>query len=417
MKPAELFEKWCQKNNITKAEGVIDTSANFGGLLPIKTVQRLISLSRKMNQWMSRITTVTTATPSGSYPIIDAFDVVSEAVGENDGTPVTSVLPTRSVDYFTRKIKSGWVITTEQIETAAASGITDFEAQIDEAFATAMGNDWARLAINGDTTLPPVDRMNRLLRRCDGFKKKLAAGANVQNCGGKVLDNEIWTAMLASMPEQFRNDEGMEWMYNDMVDILFHKSLTYVSTPTVTRDDVAGDILVRGSKVRPLNKPVNIINQLSAMQGPTPVAPTSAAAQGNGIRFVLTSLVADATVATGRLVKVTYKPLSITETVAITRPSTANVIDTVGKLGQTVVSTTATDYEVTFADESNIWLGNPKGLHQIVWLTMRAYRKFNQDYDRWEIVVFNHLDFQVPTPEMYVDFQRVQVLPPTRWAA
>lgn len=417
MKPNELFEKWCQKNNIVKAEGVIDTSANFGGMLPVKTVQRLISLSRKMNQWMSKITTVTTANPAGQYPIIDAFDVVSEAVGENDPTPVTSTLPTRNVEYFTRKVKSGWVITTEQIETAAASGITDFEAQIDEAFAIAMGNDWARLAINGDASLPGTTRLNKLLRRCDGFKKKLAAGANVQNCGGKALDNEIWTAMLASVPEQYRNDEGMEWMYNDMIDILFHKSLTYVSTPTVTRDDIAGDILVRGSKVRPLNKPVNIINQISAMQGPTPVAPTSAAAQGNGIRFVLTSLVADATVATGRMVKVTYKPNSMSEIVAITRPSTANVIDTVGKLGQTVVSTTNTDYEVTFADESNIWLGNPKGLHQIVWLTMRAYRKFNQDADRWEIVVYNHLDFQVPTPEMFVDFQRIRVLPPTTWAA
>jgi hypothetical protein len=169
--------------------------------------------------------------------------------------------------------------------------------------------------------------------------------------------------------------------------------------------------------VRPLNKPVNIVNQISAMQGPTPVAPTSAAAQGAGIRLVLTTLVADATVATGRLVKVTYKPNSITETIAITRPSTANVIDTVGKLGQTIVSTTASDYEVTFADESSIWLGNPKGLHQIIWLNMRAYRKFNQDADRWEIKVYNSLDFKVPTPEMFVDFSRVQVLPPTKWAA
>ena len=418
MKPTELFEKWCTKNNIVKAEGVIDTgNADFGGLLPIHTVQRLISLSRKQNEWMSRITTIPTKNVAGNYPIVDGFDVVSEAVGSNDGTPVSSVLPTRDVEYRCGNIKSGWIITTEQIETAAASGIVDFESQVDAEFATAMGNDWARLAINGDITLPATTRLNKLLRRCDGFKKQIAAGANIYNAGGKALDNGIWSAMHATMPELFRNDEGLQWFYNDMVNIVFHKLLTYVNTPTVTRDDIAGNILVGGQQVRPLNKPVNIINQISAGQGPTPVSPTSAAANGNGIRFVLTALVADATDSTGRLVKVTNKATSFTETIAITRVSNQNVIDTTGKLGQTTVSTTNTDYVVTFADETDIWLGNPKGLHQIVWLNMRAYRKFNQDQDRWEIVVYNFVDFKVPTPEMFVDFQRVQVIPPTKWAA
>lgn len=418
MTPNELFDKWCASNNITKAEGVIDTTnANFGGILPVKTVQNMISLSRAQNQFMGAITTMHTASPSGTYPIIDGFDVVSEAVGENDLTPVTSTIGTRGVDYRCGKILSQHIITTEQIETAAAAGMTDFEQQMDAEFALALGNDWARLAINGDTSLPATNRLNKLLRRCDGFKKQLAAGANVQNCGGKVLDNEIWSAMLASMPEQYRQDGNLAWMYNSMTDIVWHKLLTYVDSPTTTRDQAAADVLLNGSKKRPLNMPTHIVNQISAMQGPTPVAPTSAAAQGAGIRFVLTALVADATVATGRLVKVTFKGTSKSETIAITRVSNQNVIDTTGILGQSAVSTTATDYEVTFADETNIWLGNPKGLHFIIWLTMRAYRRFNPVGDRWEIFVFNHVDCKVPTPETFVDFQRVQVLPPTKWAA
>lgn len=404
--------------NVLKGEaGLVEP--NFGGILPKKFIEQIESLSRSQGGWLGNVTTKTRASAAGSYPIMEISEPVTEFVGKNSATRVTSDIPTREVEYNCKKAKSEFVIPWEDVAQAAANGMPDLEQRIIAEFQTARDNDVANFVINGDTSLDDSTRLNRLLRGVDGVLKQLrtATGSNVTNNGGKsyVGGVGIFTAMMMSLPERFRQDPNLEWLINDTVEALWLLGLTNTNTTEKMRSNLGDSIVAEGRKVNPLGKRLNIVPHIKATMGATPIAPTSAATSGNGIKVILTTLLPAAIDSTGRRVKVIFKTTGATETCVVWRDSGTNAITTTGKLGQATVSTNASDYLVTASDQTSLIHGNPKNIHLIYWDQMRAYRKFNIDRDRYEFTFYYQADVKVPTPETMVLFDEVTVIPPVTW--
>jgi len=423
MTQEQIFALWAERNGIVqKTEGVvIDLSnTNFGGILPVPLVENLISLTRNQSQWMGSIDTRTRARQSGEIPIVDWNEPATEMVGRNDGTKVTTQPPTRMVPYSCVKFKSEFYVTTEELREAIAGGIENFETKMTEDWATQLGNDMATLVMNGDKTLDTSSRTNRLLRAVNGVDIQTNAGANVFDAAGKAFGQGIFSAMIDYMPERFAEDPGLQWLFNRRTNLQWHSSLTNVNTTERMRSALGDQVISSVQMVPPMGISQIIVPQVSARKGPVPIAPTSAAASGNGILVVLTTMVTAAYVATAaagdtRKIKIVYKPTGKSEVVAAINNGGTLQVTTVGKLGQDTVSTTASEYTVTLADETDIYLMNPKGIVLVYCNEWRSFRAFNKDYDRFEVTTYLEADLVVPIPETIVKFKRVLVPHISTW--
>jgi hypothetical protein len=410
----QAMDAFFKRHNIGKADpGVISVAdSNFGNLLPRQTVEALIDLTRKQNQWLTQINTVIRSQAAGTIPILNINQPVSRYVGENEGTKVPHKPETRRANYACKKIKSEWYVTREEVREALAAGIDQFEQKMRELFATAIGNDIANLVTNGDTSLSTNTPEELLLRAANGFRKQMETGGNTHDAAGKIWDKEIFPAMLDNLPSKYLSDPNLHWLYNDYVEITFIKTLT-------DRATVLGDqSLTQAVNIRPWGKPRLIIPQLQANYGPAPLAPTSAAGT-TAITFVLTTLVtagyvASAAAGVGRKFIVTCMTTGVSEVCTGVLNTTLNIV-TLGTLGQTVVSTTASDYTVTLYDETEQYLINPKAITLIQCTDMFATREYNKDYDRFETTLYHELDVLVPTPEVGVKFKRIQRIPVGAW--
>lgn len=414
-----LAEQWFNKMNIQKApDGVIDlANTNFGGIMPIPVVEQMITWSREQSAWLKNIASWPRSRTKGEVPLIGISGNISEGVGPNEGTKITKRPSTAMVSYQTKKFRSDYDIPYETLrEFQNTPELGDFEAQIAKQFAIAWGNDRANVIMNGDTSLDDSTSLNRLLRMIDGAQKQLAT-ANVYDAEGKAWGQGIWRVMQAYMPEKYRQDPNLNWMYNDLIDILWHGSLTNTNTTERMRSGLGDQVISTPVKVPPLGKPQLIIPQLSATQGETPTAPTDATDNDDGtITFRVATILADATDSSGRIVKVTHKASGNSELCTVDyNGSSQNVITTAGSLGQDTISETASDYLVTEADETNILYGNPKGIVEVVLNEVRSYREYNKDFDRFEITSFWEMDVIVPLTEIFVNFQRILAPVPTTW--
>jgi hypothetical protein len=74
------------------------------------------------------------------------------------------------------------------------------------------------------------------------------------------------------------------------------------------------------------------------------------------------------------------------------------VINTVGTLGQAVVSTSASDYLIDVADTAAVMLSNPANFYLVICDQIRAYRKFEQENERYRIDVFYEADCGIYNP-------------------
>jgi len=414
------FEAFAARMGIQKdAGGVLSLdTANFDALMPRQAVEELISLTRNQNEWLSQLSTYQRQQSAGTVPVMDLNEPVTEYVGENDGTKVTTRPETRRVSYACKKFKSEWYVTYEDLMEAAAAGISNFEAKLTQDFATAIGNDLANIVVNGDTTLNPNTRTNRMLRAVDGLRKKADSG-NVFNAASKTFGQGIFAAMEDLMPDRFANDPNLQWLYNRRVETNWNNSLTNVNTTERMRSALGDRALTSQIMTPPLGRRQNIIPQLSSSMGLAGIAPTSVSDETTYIQAVLTTLVTAAHIPTaalgvGRKFKITLVATGAYEICTGFLDTTLR-INTTGLLGQSSVSTTASDYTVEVYDETELYLCNPKSIIVVHCMEMRSYRQYNKDYDRWEITTYHMEDVLVPVPESIVKFKRVAVPPIETW--
>jgi hypothetical protein len=101
----------------------------------------------------------------------------------------------------------------------------------------------------------------------------------------------------------------------------------------------------------------------------------------------------------GRKVTITSLLTGQSETRTVTWDGTHNLVTTTGKLGQTAVSSTTTDYAIDIADCTPILLTNPRNLVTVVCDQIRRYFRWEQEYERWRIDLYIEMDFLILNPD------------------
>lgn len=402
--------------DVGKANGVTDIGdANFGDLLPKSLVWKLLDLSRSQSQWLSEISTVVVDRQAGTIPVFDLIGPVSEGVSNNSGQPVPNDPTTYNVAYSCKKLKAEWYVTYQQLREAAAGGITDFEGIVFAAFAGAMGNDHANLLINGNTALDSSTRLNRLLNVHDGLLKMTDSGT-VHNAAGKKFGPGVFSFLCDIMPEKWQSEPNLKFLTNRRTMAHWKRSLTNVNqASTITRSGLGDRLIVSQDTANPEGIPPIIIPQLSHSMGPTPVAPTSLTASTTLVIRIAT-LAPDATSAAGRRVRVLCKLTGKEEVCVVTyNGSSQNIVTTTDLMGQSAASTTASDYTITFADESVLIHGNPKLINLVVCDEIRSYRVFNPKADRFEITTYVELSVVLPVPAALPKVSRLWTPPIDDW--
>lgn len=392
---------------------ILSETENFGGIMPKPAVLDMINLTYKQNAWLAELDNIPVTSPNGYVPVFDLTGNVSEMVGENDGTQIRRKPTLINAPYAVKMFKADYSVTLKQLQDAETLGFADFEQKIAEAIATAIGNDKANLIMNGNTALNALTSMNRLLRAFDGLGI-LCDSANVISGGGKAFDKGMFNALLQNMPEPYRSQPNLRWWCNTIIDAKWREKIATVAT------GLGDQSLTRTAIEPPLGRQPMIVPQISDVQGPTAIAPTASPTDKTTyINFVLTTLVTAGHVATaaagaGRLFKVTCKTTGISETCTGVLDTTLQ-INTAGLLGQTTVSTTASDYEVGLCDETDVYLGDPKSVKVIDLYEMEWYREFNKDFRRWDIVIYWHTAVVIPVLTGIVKAKRVAVTPTSTW--
>ncbi len=387
---------------------------NFGNFIPREELTQLMRLTEKQSDLMSALTVRLRSRQKGTFLVSEMDGMMLEFVGELDPRQVTNRPSTKRVDYSTKKARAQLVFSYEELEAAREGGIGDFEKQITEDFNTKLADNLENIFINGNTGLGELTRENRGLRGVNGLDVITDTGANVFSAGGGRLAKEHFHYMRQVMPWKVRRTmrRKMRWIYNDMIQDHWHAKLTNIATPLGDRAMVNPEIFP------PLGiKPV-VAPYITENGGPTAIAPTSVTDNTTDLTLVLSTLVAaedPPSVAQGvdRTILVKCKLTGETELcVGYKDGSNLLAIDTTGLLGQTSsVSTTASDYEVRVADETNIYLCNPADIFAIFHDEWRTVRRYDEQVDGIIVTIHLELDVCVPLPERIVKLTQIAIPP------
>lgn len=379
-------------------------SVATGDFMDRTQVERLVDLTVGQSGWLSTVTTKVRSQKKGEIPRMEISDVVTEGVAENGGSTVSTHPDFDNISYECGKFQATWFLTIEDIREARASGEANFDAKVRRAFAKAMGNDMARWCLRGDTDLDASSRLNRLLRKKDGWIKQARADANrATTTYGSAFQRSLFPALKASLPQQFRDDPDLRWFMPGDIDEEWTDILAGYSGGSGA---AIGDTAInQRRRFMPYGIPPLIIPQMPTDQGfstLTASAVDADAVTDNGddtIKLQVDTLFGGYSSSNaGRKVKVTYDATGQSETLTVTDSGSQNDIDTTGTLGQSTISTTASDYTLDVADCTPVMLTNPRNLFVVMCDQIRAYRKFEQEYERWRIDVYYEADAGIFNP-------------------
>lgn len=368
-----------------------------GEFMNRKQVEQLVDLTVSQSGWLGKVSTRLRNARSGQIPRLVLNDVVTEGVGENQGATVSTHPDTDYVEYEARKFQATWYLTVEDVREARVSGDANFDATVRAAFAKAMGNDMARAALLGDTSLPASSRLNRLLRQRDGWLKRIRAAANRRTTTlGSAFDPGLFSSMQDSLPEIYRDDPELLFLVSSKLDMAWSKYL---------QDLGAGSALSDRALIERRRFDMAGIQQLVLPQMPVDLgfATVSGSASdadavaddGDGtLTATVNTLFGGAAAGhAGRRVRITFDATGQSEVCTVTWNGSALRIATAGSLGQSTISTTASAYTLDLADLMPAVLCNPKNLFMVLCDRMRAYQRFEQEFERYRIDVFYEADF------------------------
>ena len=359
-------------------------------------VESLVDLTVSQSGWLSAVTVKLRGQRSGTIPRLVINDVVTEGVPENGGATVSTAPDTDEVAYQCRKFQSSWFLTLEDIGEARASGEADFDGKVRRAFAKAMGNDMARWFLNGDRSLDASSRVNRLLRQQDGILVQARAGANYRHTTrGTSWDRSVYPAMKRLMPTVYKDDPKLRWFIPSELDEDYVYSLQNLGDGSALRDEA----LTTRSRYAPMGHTPIMVPQWQTDQGFDTLAGSAVDADavaddGDGTltATVNTLLGGYSSGNAGRVVRITCDATGLSELLTVLDSGGANKIATTGGLGQSTISTTASAYTLDLADCTGAMLTNPANLFLVMCRNIRAYRKFEQESERWRVDVYYEAD-------------------------
>jgi len=359
-------------------------------------VDALVDLTLSQSGWLSAVSLKQKGQRSGTIPRMVLNDVVTEGVAENAGATPSTVPDTDEIAYQCAKYQATWYLTLEDIGEARAAGEADFDGKVRRAFGKAMGNDLARWFLNGDTSLAASSRLNRLLRQRDGILVKARAGSNyLQTTRGSAWSRVVYPAMKRALPSVYKDDPDLRWFMPADLDEDFVYSLQNLGDGAALRDRS----LTERTRYAPMGIPPILVPQWNTDQGFATLSGSTADADavaddGDGTltATVDTLFGGYSTDNAGRVVRITCDATGQSEDLVVVNSGGANKIASAGSLGQSTISTTAGDYTLDLADCTGMILTNPANLFLVLCRNIRAYRKFEQEAERWRVDVYYEAD-------------------------
>ncbi len=368
--------------------------------------EALIDMTVSQSEWLSLATVKMRDQRAGNIPRVVINDVVTEGVSENAGKTIATHPDTSETSYLCTKFQATWFMTLESISEAAAHGEADFDAKVRGAFAKAMGNDMARVALRGDTSIDTSTRLNRLLRQNDGWLKIARESANYSTTTrGSAWAAGVCPAMLSQMPDEYADDKDLRWLHGRRLDESYTQFAQNLSDGGAMRDRA----LLERTRFRPMGIDPVIVPQWPTDQGFDSLNGSASDADlvtddGDGtITLRVDTLFGGYSSShAGRRVKVTFDATGQSETLTVRDESSHLVVHTTGSLGQGTISTSASAYTLDLADTTGIMLTNPRNLFVVLCRKIRAYRKYEQESERYRMDVFYEADFGIFEPNAVV---------------
>lgn len=393
---------------VQRAIDEVATTANMqaGEFMDRRAVDQIIDLSVSQSGWYGETSVLTRSQRSGQITTIDMTEPVLEGVPENGGRTVLTTPETAARTYECGKYQGTYALTWEDMREARASGDANFGATFSRLFGKRVGESMCLAALRGDTDAGTATRTARLLGKRDGWLKKARAAANhATTTRGSELSRRAFSAISEGlMPDEYRMSENLRWLYSPRVNA----GVTEIYGAQFENGN-ASDLAVGANVKRIIQTPMGIepilVPQLPTNLGAATLGIASAGTPDNVsgsttvIARVNTLLGGAAAGNAGRKVTITSLLTGQSETRTVTWDGTHNLVTTTGKLGQTSVSTTTTDYAIDIADCTPILLTNPRNLVTVVCDQIRRYFRWEQEFERWRIDLYIEMDFLILNPD------------------
>lgn len=403
-----------------------------GGLLDPQRQKKFLTLVRDYGKMMPMVRFERLSQSQMTLDKMHIGEPITESVEENTNTAVLAKPATSQINIQTKKLKSGWNITTETLtENIEQKG---FENTVMEGMTKRISTDVELLAIQGDTTTyaGATDVFGKLLKRANGWDK-LTETAHILDVGGSAIQKGIFAEMVRMMPQQYLQDPGLRWFVSKSVAIDWMDLLS-------DRGTAVGDNALNGNSVSPYGIPLVEVPLIPDNKSVTSYSGTAAIVIGNradpfeivtGANDKLKITIDGGSPVTVTLSAGTYRVGAIAAKINATNGLAGVASDdghgrlvltspTVGNTSSITIGSIANDgYDelglseatvtgvnsgslTTTKDGSFIWLANPKNFIAAMRGTTRLYTEFNKDYDRLETVVYNEIDFNIENDDAVV---------------
>lgn len=194
---------------IKKAAHVVDSFSNGGILLPQQALQfvKLSILQSRLLQMCN-----TTMIPTSEYEV-DKLGFTGQVLlpDEEDiafAQGDIAVAETGKVSYQSKRYKAQIGLTYDVVKRNIMGD--NLWPYLMSQLVEASKRDLELAAINGDTSLAPTNKRNRLLRKQDGFLKRVTA--NVIDAEGARLSLDMLDDCQREMPKEYRYQEGLSYL-------------------------------------------------------------------------------------------------------------------------------------------------------------------------------------------------------------
>lgn len=194
---------------VKKAAIQVSTFTNGGLLLP-QQAETFMKIQIKKSEFLDRC--YTTMVPTSEYTI-DKWGFTGQVLlpDEEDvafGQADLAVPETDKAVMYTKRYKAEIGLTYDTVKRVVQGGQL-MDALIEE-LAVAAKRDLEIAALRGDTSLAATSKLNRLLRKQDGFLKQISA--NVIDAEGSRLSLDLLDDCQREMPKEYRSQPGLAYI-------------------------------------------------------------------------------------------------------------------------------------------------------------------------------------------------------------
>lgn len=401
----------------TRGSGILGYEDQTAGSALNPTAQLgLMAKIRKEADWMKYTSLHTVSEKTGFLDLWDDRSFrMHPTASEGARTNIPSHKPDVDSKTFSTKTLSGAFAIRLGALRQAARANRNVNGLVQAGIAAGIGNVFADVGINGNADLPADSDLNKQRRTTDGWFQKIRENSSnyTSLADGFSYSNNIWAGMLQTLDKPIRADRGLAWGLSDTLGTRWLTELTATGTsPTNSHPSIVNNVGQQllnavGAQANPLGKMGIVIPQLdddrfSSGEGYTGVNVTSIVNNGDGTLTINVNSLATSGVNRGsagtdgqRYVVVGRRSTGVEETLAIDYSAPNNTVTTVGLLGQTVVSTTAADYYVRWADTQSLALGLWRYLGLVVQNGIRVYSLFYPHDEVIEVIIHADIDYLV----------------------